>query len=514
MLSSIEAMAADPAAVAIASHLTPAVVRVGGITADWLRYSLNGSSSAVDASWSHKVGGFWPAAPQNITLAQFYELTHFMRAANLSLLFDLNELYGRNCSAVGPHGGDPVWCVGDWDTSNVRAFLQRLHDDGAVGGPSNSLFGFELGNELVTHLDPTVNTQDILTLAGILADVWSDEPSAVPPLYAPSTDDCRDDEGQSAAIMANVSGHVAGFTYHAYPGGGGNPPNTLESLLTNVTWLRTGILTGSSSNQCIADWNSLPGPAESRMALWITEASSSWNWQLPSPAQNSFLHGFFSLAQYGTYAPTGVGIVSRWSFSEQSPFGTVIRNGSRWDVASDYWLIVAYKRLVGTSILQVVGDDVPGSTALVYAACSLDAQSAHGSDQWDLAARRHPLAGTHPTTPNLRVSNSNGSITILAVNPVPTPTTLSIVTAGSGAAIATTPRVEYVFTPPGGVDLGSFNPVLNGNEQAPLRINTDGSLPPMPGRFVDASGASELTLPPYSWSFFVLTNAQAAGCQA
>jgi hypothetical protein len=32
----------------------------------------------------------------------------------------------------------------------------------------------------------------------------------------PPPDDCYDNETQ--AIMANLTGHVAGFTYHAYPG--------------------------------------------------------------------------------------------------------------------------------------------------------------------------------------------------------------------------------------------------------------------------------------------------------
>ena len=40
-------------------------------------------------------------------------------------------------------------------------------------------------------------------------------------------------------------------------------------------------------------------------------------------------------------------MVARWAFAEHSPFATIDKNGSRWDVASDYWLIVLYKRLVG-----------------------------------------------------------------------------------------------------------------------------------------------------------------------
>jgi len=41
---------------------------------------------------------------------------------------------------------------------------------------------------LITHLAATNNTRDIIALAGIIKDIWSDVPAdQVPPLYAPST---------------------------------------------------------------------------------------------------------------------------------------------------------------------------------------------------------------------------------------------------------------------------------------------------------------------------------------
>lgn len=94
--------------------------------------------------------------------------------------------------------------------------------------------------------------------------------------------------------MLNVTGVVKGFTFHAYPGQQGA---NLSSLLLNTTWLREGILTGTEAYLCLDYWNS--GPRAAGMDLWITESSSSWNWQLPPPAQNSFLHGFFTLPELG-----------------------------------------------------------------------------------------------------------------------------------------------------------------------------------------------------------------------
>ena len=264
----------DPRAIQISSHLAPTVVRVGGITGDWFRYIVDDGEGAEMqmAGAPPPLGEFWPNEPQNFTMKQLYNLTHFITASNLSLLFDLSELYGRNCNTTKPGCPTcPDWCGSPpeypaWDTSNVRVLLQRLHDDGTAGG-DNSLFAFELGNELVGHLDPVLNTQDILALSGIIDKIWGDSPNK-PDFFAPSTDNCW--AADTYAIMKNVTGAVAGFTYHAYPGGDGH---NFEQLLLNSTWLRTGIMTGSNSIACINGWNA--GPRASGMDLWITEASSS-----------------------------------------------------------------------------------------------------------------------------------------------------------------------------------------------------------------------------------------------
>jgi hypothetical protein len=68
-------------------------------------------------------------------------------------------------------------------------------------------------------------------------------------------------------------------------------------------------MTGSDSAQCIGWWNA--GPRATGMALLVTESSSSWNATLPAPAQNAFLNGFFSVAEWGQYASTGVALLVR-----------------------------------------------------------------------------------------------------------------------------------------------------------------------------------------------------------
>jgi hypothetical protein len=537
----------DPRAHAIASALAPGVVRVGGITADWLFYTALGADERASPLPSlpppaPALGGFWPTQPRNVTLAALRELIRWHDAAGLSLLFDLSELTGRNCQLSKP--GCPSctdWCGSppaypSWDPSNARALLAALRAGGDVGGAS-ALFGFELGNELAWHVAPAENVADVRALARIIKDVWAGAPAEdVPSFFAPSTDHCYDDNLATYQIMANVSGYVTGFTYHAYPAGDGSQ---LLGQLTNATWLREGILGGSNSAGCISAWSNLTRAAG--MQLWVTEASSSWNWPgstdppwpAGTPGQNTVLHNFFTLAELGQYARTGVGIVGRWALALGGGFGTIAFDGSRFDVAADFWLMVAHKRLLAGGVLDVAGADIEGSPALVYASCAA-AAPANAPFPWDIAAMprpttaaRHPPrdAATAAAAAAAATAGGNGSVVLLVVNPSSSPITLSLLAAalggGSGgtsqdgamgAPIATTPRLTWIFSAPGG-NLSALAPVLNGAE-TPLRVNEDGSLPPMVGAFTPAGGDAGVALPPRSQAFVVLLGARAPACGA
>jgi len=105
-------MMGDPRFVAAFSHLAPAVIRVGGITADWALYTGFGptdqrndveavaeagrddSNSTARARQGQLVKGYWPTSEFNLTFATFMKLHDFAGATGLSLMFDLNELHG------------------------------------------------------------------------------------------------------------------------------------------------------------------------------------------------------------------------------------------------------------------------------------------------------------------------------------------------------------------------------------------------------------------------------------
>ena len=246
----------------------------------------------------------------------------------------------------------------------------------------------------------------------------------------------------------------------------------MTQLLLNATWLDAGIMTGSGAFKCLEAWNA--GPRAAGLQLLLTESSSSWDVQLPPPAQNSVLHTLFTVAELGQYAATGVGMVARWALSEGSPFATMALNHSSgsWDVAADYWLLLAHKRSVGGGVLRAVPALPPAATGvLAYAHCA--------------------AGGGH-----------NGSVALTAVNTGEAPVALAL-------NVPPAPRWEYIFTAPGG-DLAATAPLLNG--AALLRMQEDGSLPDdFVAKYV-AEGA--VVLPARSSAVLVLLAGGAAACSS
>ena len=512
MLSALDNMTADGRVASIMSHLSPAVVRVGGISADWVRYILDNVTYPPPSGPGVPT---WFSEPFNMSLGTLYRLDGLLHTAELAFALDLSELYGRVCNNTNP--SDPSgnqWCTGAWDTSNLRALLQRLHDDGAVDSPQTALFAFELGNELTGHISRDTNLQDVATAAGMLASIWKDK-TAPPPLYAPAISDASLPDAIPILEALPSIPAVAGFSFHSYPLGNGGAG--LAPQLLNASWLRSGAL--GSAPPLLSAWSAPGGPRALGLGVWVTEASSSYNWAVPPPGQNSVLNNYYTVAQYGQYSRTGVGVVARWSFNEPNPFATIVQNGSRWDVAADFWVLKAIKALLGPEVLGVSGDE--GSGVAAYAYCLVTGATRRGGSggsedgawRWDLSQVRHPQAGTAPRSAGASaaapVAAGNGTVVLMIANPSSTPTNVSL------PGLHTAPRLDWVFTAPGGpADLASTAPVLNAFDRGGtlLRVAEDGSLPPMPGFYVAPGASQTLVLPPRSQTFSVLLEAAAPAC--
>jgi heparanase 1 len=354
------------------------------------------------------------------------------------LVFGLNEIHGRNCHVNGTH------CTGNWDTSNVEAFLTYIRDH-----QISPILGFELGNELTNSYDPHLtiqqNIEDYNNLNKIISQIWTN-PQTRPGIYGPSTDYCNAD---TATFMQGTKDFLKAFSYHSYPGQSGSQ---LTTQLININWLKENIILQdphAHSQACITTWQQIGKPAG--MQLWITETNSAYR-SVPG-VMNGFYNGFWYLSSLGQYSKTGVSRHSLWALESGDDFTFVNISKSTLSVLPDYWVAVLYKRLIGNKVLQATS---AFTESLVYAYCG------------------KPV----------------GSVVLIVVNPSPGKVTLNL------TGLNSIQRNEYIFTAD---SLDSYVSKLNGKE---LYINSDGSLPEMPA----VPGSGQPVLPPYSYGYLDFPN--------
>jgi heparanase 1 len=422
--------------------LGPGVLRVGGITCDFIQYVLPNQKNTPENTpektpEKRNVMQYWPDFNQDLTISGFEALVEFANATNHLLLFSLNEIQGRNCHFNGQI------CEGTWNTSNVQEFLTYLRDK-KIGG----IYGFELGNEMTTyahHITIQQNVQDYNTLNNIFTQIWPDKANR-PPIYGPSIDFC---DGNVATFLQGTKQFLTGFTYHTYPGQAGDK---LTTQLLDINWLKNNIVLQdlhAHSEICLQSWEQIGKPVG--MEIWITETSSAYTGI--EGVLNAFYNGFWYLCSLGQYALTGVRRHSRWILEGGDQFTFVNVSQSTYSVLPDYWIAVLYKKLVGTKVLKATSDF---NQSLVYAYCGKNSMA----------------------------------VTLTVVNPasVAVPLVLS--------GLSSLQREEYMLT---AQSLSTKVPMLNGKD---LYINSDGTLPPMNG--VSASG--QPILPPHSYGFLVFPN--------
>lgn len=141
----------------------------------------------------------------------------------------------------------------------------------------------------------------------------------------------------------------------------------------------------------------------------------------------------------------------------------------------DYWLSLLFKLLVDERVLSVANSRTPGRTVRVYAFC---------------ARQTGPLA------------SAPGAVTLVVLNLRPTFAPFTVQLSG----VTSFSREQYIFTAPGG-NLASTGTLLNG---ALLNLAANGDFPPLTP--VVVAGTPIITLPPRSFGFLVLTQANAPAC--
>ena len=413
-------------------------------------------------------------------------LLEFVSAIKLDLVFDLNELHGRNCqlnSSCHPN----CTCTGPWDSSNAKELLQWFHSD--YSERDSKVYGFELGNELTRshHITMEENVEDVQHLGKMVNAVWP--PTARQPrrfLVAPSTDACDETAWQFIHGTANTLG---AFSYHSYPA---QDCRNYNAQMLNATWLRTGLIqrdAHANSTGCIQAWQARSA-AHKALQLWLTETNACYslpmNKSSGKPIDNpsgvgfmgSFLNGFWYVASLGQYAESGVTMHGRWSLIGGSGFGIVnaVWTGPHgksleWVASPDFWVAVLHKKLIGQA-------RVLSSTSEVRSSLSNSAAI--------------PLVYTYC---------KQTSLVVMYAHPGGQPATIRV---GAGMAA----RDAWVLTAPGG-DLNATAPCLNGRE-VPLKLGPKGDLPNMDSVRVTGNAADQWSVPAFSLGFATFSGSGAA----
>ena len=437
----------------VARAFAPAVLRVGGISAMQTHFT----------SGSIPAGSPWPPVWNGthqvnlLNSSTFDKLVSFCRDTGLSLMFDLNEMWGR---LEDPHA--------PFNMSGIEAFLKHVKHSGALA-PRGPLFAIEVGNELTGHagrISVATQARDYTSVTDLLQRLFPRPgPPSPPMLYGPSASSLLN----MTQFLDNATGLDA-FTFHIYPScdifAMGSDPSSLRRIEHSISgWL--------AQRQASETGRGLP------FALTETNSCAS---TFRNGGQNCFVNGFWYITMLGSYARAGAQFAARWKLWDprvayrpgalMQTFGFLDKNLRH--ATPDLWVALLHK--------QLIGDGAP-----------LDVHS----DNDDVLAWAHCQHGNHSND-----GQGSGGVVLMLANArnISSNVTLNLSRSGRGGACIVNRRAEYILTAANN-DLGSPAALLNGAGPA-LHLGADGSPPPFAsmGRVVNGTRSTVL-MPPHSYGF-------------
>jgi heparanase 1 len=432
---------------ALARAFAPAHLRIGGSEGDCMIYEMSGG----DCARLGPMPGFCtnnsllqPAA-FCLQMARWAELLAFADDAGLEVAFGLNAMLGRaNASS-------------SFDASNVRAFLQHVHDTNASAARARSLV-FEFGNELEYKVNMDVYARDLLSVRAMIDDIWAALPRADRPRIV--SNDENPDPAYWTGLLPRVGDAIAAATWHSYTGYGLDPKLPLVAF--NASFLAETPAQAAPMIKAAAAF--VAGGGE----IWVGETAMAWH-----SGRNGTTDAFASSPWYvnalGTLAATHRVHV------RQTLVGGYYNLIDRESLTPnpDYFAALLWKRTMGERVLRA-SSSLPESV-LVFAHCAA------------------PLAA------------QAGGITLAFIN-LDEATTFSVSPIAGGPPLA--PRSEYVLAPVGGQQ--SSREVLLNDAGSPLGV-AGGVVSPTPPRLV-TDPAAPLLLAPRTLGFVVLTGGSAGVC--
>ncbi|KAK7792194.1 hypothetical protein R5R35_005148 [Gryllus longicercus] len=332
------------------SLLTPAFLRIGGNSADRLLFDEHGlQSNKVSISDSPKsdqnLYDECKTDTDNFTMSGslWTSINTFSEASKLQIVFDLNVLL-RNHDK--------------WDSSNALDLLQfsSQFDHNIVWQLGNEPNSFR--HKFGTYVSPTQLGIDFQELRSLLNQFSQFKNSMIigPDVTRPHH------VGEDAIhylrdfLLSVGNTTINAVTWHQYYLN--RRDATLQDFINPSTLnvLKEQIL---AVNEVVD--KHLPG-----IPVWLSETGSAYGGGAPG-LSNTYVAGFLWLDKLGTAARHGIDVVVR-----QSLYGGsyALLDTQTLEPLPDWWLSIIYKKLVGTTVLDLEQFVSSNGNLRIYAHCS------------------------------------------------------------------------------------------------------------------------------------------------
>ncbi|XP_076835540.1 heparanase [Brachyhypopomus gauderio] len=467
---------------ALANALSPAFLRFGGTTQDFMKFS---PQSEYLLSWNNsrnslryqghscdtselpplledKLKQEWALQAQLLHQQELQDkykkvkfsedavdlLYSFANCSGLDLIFGLNALLRTPGNT--------------WDSQNAEMLMNYCES-------RRYIISWELGNEPNSYekkagirVDGHQLGQDFLHLRSILQESKLYHSAG---LYGPDVGQLREHRKDILTeFLETAADAIDATTWHHYYVNGRDA--TLKDFLDPQVLDTLAVKT----NEVLEVVRSVSPEKK----VWLGETSSAYGGGAAG-LSDTFVAGFMWLDKLGLAAQLGLNVVMRQVLIGSGSYHLVDNN---LDPLPDYWLSVLYKRLVGPEVLkiEVLWTSVPQQLLRVYLHCTNRNSSSY----------------------------RQGAVTLFALNLSKRP-----IGIGLPACISNSSAEAFVLqsAEPGEEGLYSRVVELNG---APLKMLDERTLPPLSGAHVPPG--EHLQMPGLSLAFYVLQQARAAVC--
>ncbi|KAM9331469.1 heparanase [Gastrophryne carolinensis] len=458
--------------------LSPAYLRFGGTTSDFLFFDPGRNASAAEhifldklikqanacdkskipSSVQKKLQSQWPAQEQIILKQDFLKkyknttitketidlLYSFANCSGLHLIFGLNALL-RNADD-------------QWNNSNAKKLIEYC-------ASKKYNLSWELGNEPNSfkkksghYVDGSQLGKDFINLHNLLRTFSSYKNSGI---FGPDIGQPKKQSQKMLTSFLKTGGKVINsVTWHHYyvDGHTATKRDFLDPCILNSLAIEI-----ETVFQIVNE--TVPGKL-----VWLGETSSAYGGGCPG-LSNTYIDGFMWLDKLGMSAKLGIDVVMRQALFGAGSYNLV---NSDFEPLPDYWMSLLFKKLVGTIVLNVtVLKDAGEQKIRVYAHC------------------------TNTNNPDYK----RGDVTVFAINLYNSTRQIQLPSSLSEKFLD-----EYLLLPGDG-ELLSETVLLNGKV---LQMVDDKTLPTLTGK--EQAPGSPLVLPSLSFGFFVVKDAQASAC--